>query len=450
MEKQEQNTNILIDKFKSVFKTTNVIFNNRGKLEHSYIPNEIIARDKQILEISSNLQPILDSSAPTNMFITGENGVGKTITVHYVFNMLNVGIMTMDQDIVIDFIEINCNNVKTDSDVCRVIATYFELDFNPKGYSISESMHKIWTHINNKADHHDFYSVVFFFDEIDKLTSSKNIDPTTSEIQLDILYQISRAIETRLVKASNCKVGIIAASNKPYFIQRLDGSIRSSVGFSTITFPNYKEKDLYHIMIDRLDAFKPGVLNKQLVHYVAKDVADRYRGDARRAIDTLKEAGKIAFDLGYDKIEMKHILDAEEKITRMESEKMLSEFSSHDKYLFLAIDLCSNLKVSPNTGLIYNVYKQICILLNEKPTTFGYVSGVLTVLIDKCLLDAERGLRGNTRIFTLSDEVKNALHILYTPELKQVIDKNSIDLEILINESQKPKKSKNTSLNKYK
>jgi Cdc6-like AAA superfamily ATPase len=196
-------------------------------------------------------------------------------------------------------------------------------------------------------------------------------------------------------------------------------------------------------MIDRIDAFKPGVLDEQLVHYVAKDVADRYRGDARRAIDTLKEAGKIAFDFGDNKIEMKHVLDAEERITRMASEKMLSEYSRHDKYLFLAIDFCAKLTVSSNTGLIYSVYKQICILLNEKPTTFGYVSGVLSVLVDKCLLNAERGFRGNTRIFTLSDEVKNALHILYTPELKQVIDKNLIDLEILINESQKPKKSKN-------
>ena len=76
-------------------------------------------------------------------------------------------------------------------------------------------------------------------------------------------------------------------------------------------------------MIDRIDAFKPGVLDEQLVHYVAKDIADRYRGDARRAIDTLKEAGKIAFDLGDNKIEIKHVLDAEERITRMASEKML-------------------------------------------------------------------------------------------------------------------------------
>ena len=64
MEILEQNTNILIDKFKSVFKTSNIIFSNRGKLENSYIPNEIFARDGKILEINSNLQPILDFSAP--------------------------------------------------------------------------------------------------------------------------------------------------------------------------------------------------------------------------------------------------------------------------------------------------------------------------------------------------------------------------------------------------
>ena len=449
MEIIEQNTNILIDKFKSVFKTSNIIFSNRGKLEHSYIPNKIIARDGQILEISSNLQPILDFSAPSNMFITGENGVGKTITVNYVFNMLKAGVMTMDQDIIIDFIEINCNNVNTDSDVCRIIASYFNLDFNPKGYSISESMQKIWDHINTKAANHDFYTVVFFFDEIDKLASSKNIDPKTSEIQLDILYQISRAAETRLLKVSNCKVGIIAASNKPYFIQRLDSSITSSVGFYTITFPNYKENDLYHITMDRIDAFQPGVLDEQLISYIAKGVADRYRGDARRAIDTLNYAGKSAFDFGDNKIEMKHILAAEEKITRIASEKLLSDLSSHDRYLFLAIDLCAKKEVPPNTGLIYSIYKWLCGLFDEKPTTFGYVSGTLSLLVDKCLLSAERGSRGNTRIFTLSDEVKTVLHILYTSDLKKVIDHNKIDLDILIDESKKSKKSKNISLNKY-
>jgi archaeal cell division control protein 6 len=449
MENTDQSINILVEKFHSVFKTTNKIFKNRILLEHSYIPNDIVARDSQIIEIGSNLQPILESSTPSNMFITGENGVGKTTTVHYVFKMLKAGIMTLDRDIEIDLIEINCADIKTDLDICRMISSSIDLNFNPKGYSISESMHRIWSFINKRASECDSYTVVFFFDEIDKLANNKNTDPVTAEIQIDILYQISRAHEMNLITEPNCRVGVIAASKKPYFIDHLDSSIKSSVGFCIIPFSNYNEGDLFHILMDRRDAFQPGVLDESLVRYVAKDVADRYRGDARRAIDTLREAGKIAFAADINKIEMLHILEADKAITRIASEKMLSEHSIHDKFILLAINLCAEKMITANTGLIYNVYKWICGLLGERPTTFQYVSGVLTVFGERCLITSERGPKGNTRIFTLTDDVKNALHILYTENMKNLIENNITDLEIIINDSKHPKKSKNSTIEKF-
>jgi cell division control protein 6 len=418
-------------------------------LTDSYIPDDIIARDRQINEISSNLQPIIDLSSPINMFITGENGVGKTITVNYVLKMLIAGIKAIGQDINIDFIKINCGIRNNDTEICKEILSYYNLDFNPKGYSISSTMQKIWDHINEKARQSNFYTVIFFFDEVDKLNVNKKRSINSEDAQLDLLYQITRAVEYGLIKVSNCKLGVITASNKPHFLETVERSITTAAGFYNLTFPNYKENDLFLILMDRIDAFQPNVISEELIRDIAKDVAERYRGDARRALDTLLYSGKFAFDEGDTVIRLRHVHAAEEKITLLANEKLLSDYSKHDKFLFIALDLCHQYTSDPNTGLIYAVYVWICNVFHEKPTTEGHISRTLSLLVDNGILNKTRGFRGNTRVFSLTESVKNSLHVMYTTDMKTEIDKNIIDLELLISDRKKQKKGKNNKLDDF-
>jgi Cdc6-like AAA superfamily ATPase len=141
---------------------------------------------------------------------------------------------------------------------------------------------------------------------------------------------------------------------------------------------------------------------------------------------------------------------AEEKITLLANEKMLAEHSRHDKYLFIALDLCQKYTSDPNSGLIYDVYLWLCDILKEKATTYVHVSRTLSLLADNGILNRKRGFRGNTRIYSLTPNVQNSLHIIYTPEIQKKIDAKIIDLEVYITaKSKQKKKNFNKLLDNY-
>ena len=430
-----------------MFKLKNPIFKNRNLLTDSYIPLDIIGRDKQIADMGSNLQPILDNpiSDPINMFIHGENGTGKTISTNYVVKMLNEGITALGLDISVNLIKLNCAVEKTDTDVLSAIMSQLGIKGSPLGYSSTAVMQWIWDAVNDKAKTVDSYAVLFFFDEIDKLNASRKKFLKSDKAQLDLVYQIIRAIEYGLLHEPNCKIGIIAASNKPQFLDSIERSINSSVAFYRIKFPNYNENELYSILMDRIEAFQPEAMSPDLIRYVAKDVAERYRGDARRAMKTLSYAGKFALDDGSKAIHLKHIVAAEQKITQEINEEALSDYSKHDKLLFVAIDIAHRYTSEPNTGLIIALYESICKIVGETPVSDRQVTRNLSSLADDGVIDFRKGNKGNTRIFSLSPSVQQSMSVLYTENLKNGIEKSIIDIEIVI--GHKVKQRKNAKLN---
>ena len=69
----------------------NLIFKNKKALQSSYTPETIIHRDEQINTIASILAPALKEDKPSNLFVYGKTGTGKTLTVkHITHNMLNL------------------------------------------------------------------------------------------------------------------------------------------------------------------------------------------------------------------------------------------------------------------------------------------------------------------------------------------------------------------------
>ena len=99
----------ILDDYSLLFDNQSPIFNVDDKLSKSYIPDRIIARDKEILEIATNLKPIIRHSSPIKMFIWGGSGVGKTITINHVLKTLSIGSKLKNKNVVIDFVKIIYN-----------------------------------------------------------------------------------------------------------------------------------------------------------------------------------------------------------------------------------------------------------------------------------------------------------------------------------------------------
>ena len=84
----------------------NHIFQNKKALQSTYTPETVVHRDEQINAVASIMAPALKQDKPSNLFIYGKTGTGKTLTIKHVsHNMLNIA----DQrNIDLKIIYVNC------------------------------------------------------------------------------------------------------------------------------------------------------------------------------------------------------------------------------------------------------------------------------------------------------------------------------------------------------
>lgn len=414
--------------YHALFVPKNPIFKEEKMLSKSYVPENIIGRNTQLEQIAANLAPITRHGDPINMYIWGGSGVGKTITIRHVLSILDYGLRENSDNTHVDLIRIDSTSINSDVLVCREILSQLTATIPQMGFTFAQYLQSIWSEIDRIATNYDYYALIIFFDEIDKFKDPNNI-----------LYQLSRAMENKRIRSSNSTIGIITASNKKDFLNSLDDKVQSSAGFVYLQFPDYTEKELYDILIDRIEAFQTGAITDTEIRYCAKRVAEGFHGDARRAIDTIHVAGKIASDQRCKRVITQHIDIAEREITNTATMEMMTKFSKHDQYLITAIYLCNRivkaekLNSSPNTGAVFSVYQEVCRIMNELPTSEGHISRRISDLDDKQLIHARKVKGyGNTRFITLSSDTESAIDLIYKDPLKIQIEASISDIESIV------------------
>jgi cell division control protein 6 len=397
-------------------------------LNSRYVPNTIIARDEQMEKMGHNLSPILRQGEPSNMYIWGDTGVGKTITVKYLLRVLTEGLRSEGKDILIDTVVLDCTAFSFEISACVEILTQLSGISIPFGRQFYQYLSDIWAIIEKKASEHAFYTLILFFDEIDAFTEPNNI-----------LYQFSRALAHQNIKASNVAIEIIIASNQKDFLDTLNGKVLSSAAFRFIDFPDYNATELCEILMLRREAFAEGVISNDTIDYCAKNVADRYHGDARRAIDILAEAARNVIKNKGSKITAADIDLAERTVNDRATTEMLSKISLHDKYLILAVHIANsvvsqtNSKFPAHSGVVVVTYQKICDLLKQKPNGETYVSARLTTLAQRQLINAEyREGRGNIRYITISSDIEAVINNLFQIQDIDTIKNNFADIESVI------------------
>jgi cell division control protein 6 len=365
------------------------LFKEKKVLQASYIPDEINHRDEQITQIANILSPALRMEKPSNVFIYGKTGTGKTLSVRYLAEQMTT--LADNKKIPLKTIYLNCKLKKIADTEYRLIAQLtreFGKEIPPTGLPTDEVYNIFLKTIDEEKR-----TILLILDEIDQLVKKAGDE---------IIYNLTR-INTDL---KNSQITIIGISNDLIFSNNLDPRVKSSLSEEEVVFPPYNAVQLQDILKKRSErAFKEDILEDGVIPKCAAYAA-REHGDARRALELLRVAGELAERKGCEKITMKDIDEAEDAIER---DKVIEIVKNQPKQfqatLYAIIANKNNNKAKlAQTGDVYDIYRTLCGKVGLRPLTQRRVSDIIAELDMLGIINAKvisKGRFGRTREISL-------------------------------------------------
>ncbi|MEM4700511.1 MAG: orc1/cdc6 family replication initiation protein [Candidatus Nezhaarchaeales archaeon] len=363
------------------------VFKDREKLRPDYVPEELPHRELEIRRLGETLAPAVKGVRPSNVFIYGLPGTGKTAVTKYVLKALAIASAKMAGRPVRSCY-VNC---KYNNTAYRALASACEqlgvrVPFT--GLSNAELFRRFTSAIESLGG-----LVIVVLDEVDALRG---------ESGEDLLYRLTR-INSELTLS---KVSLVGITNDLKFTESLDPRIKSALGEEELVFKPYDSEELKDILAQRARmAFFEGVLEEGVIPLCAT-LAAREHGDARRALDLLRVAGEVAEREGSSKVTEAHVRRAQCEIEKDRVVEVIRSMPLHSKITLLSIYLLEKRGVKEKTtGEIYSLYRELCRGMRLDELTQRRVSDLINELDAAGLVTARvvsRGRRGLTKIVKLN------------------------------------------------
>jgi len=387
-----------LDELDNIFEAASRsrLFKNREVLLPDYVPLELPHREAEIKRLAEVVAPALRGERPSNAFIYGLTGTGKTAVTKYVLRRLQE--MAKARGASVSWLYVNVRQRETPYKVLADMGEQLGLRVPFTGLSIGELFSRVVRRLSRLEG---VYIVVL--DEIDFLVRRGD----------DVLYDLTRVNEY----LQRARVSLIGITNSVKLLDSLDPRVKSSLGEEQLVFSPYNAEQLRDILSQRASAaFNEGALEEGVIPLVAA-LAAREHGDARRALDVLRVAGEIAEREGAPKVTEDHVRRARLEIERDRATDVIRTLPLHGKLILAAILRAS--ESSPEgratTGEIYDAYRQLASSLGLEEVTLRRASGVLGELDMLGVISSRvisRGRYGKTRVVELAvspDTVINAL-----------------------------------------
>jgi len=333
---------------------------NPDILDETYVLPRIPGRDNQIREIASYLAPATKNMKPTNLWVHGAPGTGKTSTAKYMLKEL--------ERVNVNGFYINCWSANTLYSILDEIAREMRL-FRADTQSTRVKLRRIEESLKNK-------SVIFVLDEIGK--------PQPKD-RNRIIYHLCNIKNSGVVCICNS-----GQAGQAY--NDLNGIVRSRLKPKFIEFKPYSVNDLVEILKERaVLALAPETWDES----IPERIAELSKGDSRSAIQTLRDAAYHA-DTGNNRIITEEdVMQGYDEAKNLKKTYRLDRLTRHHRLLFNLI------KESPDilSGDLWNEYIEKC-SEKVKPIARRTYTNYITGLMETGLVKAEKAtVKGKTRSF---------------------------------------------------
>ena len=392
--------------FQEFIQKTTPIFKDRNTLNSHFTPDTMPHRNQQINTLASILAPSLKGGKPSNIFIYGMTGTGKSLVSKYVGKELEK--MSNQGTNQVKVLYVNCKMRKVADTEYRIVAELSRLmgqEVPSTGLPTEQIYRTFFTVLDSNN-----WVVIVILDEIDTLVE---------KISDNFLYNFTRINQ----ELNNAKLSVIGITNDLHFINILDPRVKSSLGEEEILFPPYNALEIQDILRQRAElSFAPGILSQEVIPKCAALAAQEH-DDARRALDLLRVAGELAERNKDNKVTEEHVDAASEKIDYdriIESVKSLPKQSKI--VLHSIIELVEGGQEEIQTGDVYNIYENKCKKSGLTPLTQRRISDLISELDMMGIINAKvvsLGRYGRTRQIKLSvsNDVKEKIKKVFETTL---------------------------------
>ncbi len=365
------------------------LFKDKNALTIKYTPDTVPHRNDQINQIGSILAPALKGDRPSNIFIYGMTGTGKTLITQYVVDQLKES--AASNNININILYVNCKMKRVADTEYRLIAYLAGLlgkDVPPTGLP-TDQVYKIFF----EALEENTGVVMLILDEIDALVE---------KVGDEFLYTLTRINQD----TDNSKVTIIGISNNLSFTDNIDARVKSSLSDEELIFPPYNAIQLKDILSERASiSFSENVIKDGVIQKCAALAAQEH-GDARRALNLLRVAGELAERQNMDKVTENHVDCAESKIDMDHIIEAVKTQPKQSKLILKAIlSLTDKASDCIYTGDVFDLYVTFCDKVGLKPLTQRRISDLIAELDMLSIINTKvisRGRHGKTRTIRLA------------------------------------------------
>ncbi|RKY12783.1 MAG: hypothetical protein DRP65_00240 [Planctomycetota bacterium] len=337
-----------------------VILANLDVLSESHAVEELYAREAQLKEIGICLRPITEGKKPMNAWLHGKPGAGKTATARWLLKKLK-------SEAGIRGIYVNCWENPTFFSVLDCIARELRM-LGAEKLSTSFKLDRLKKHLSNDR-------LVIVLDEIDQSPPKE---------RNAILYNLHDLPG----------VGLVCVCNSEHVYFDLEERVQSRLNPFRIFFEQYSPEELFKILDRRAQyALALGAYSEQLLRTIA-GLAD---GDARIAIQTLKNAAYLAENDNHEKIRKHHVHRAWNSAKDLKKVFLLRKLTDHHCLLYELIAKNGGIL----SGDLWRLYLKTCRATRTKPIAVRTYSQYCNKLVELGLVQAKRAaIQGKVRKFS--------------------------------------------------